>query len=162
MYNPTDYYSGMSGWGQQPPLSVGNGGVMGLRGWEMQQPGLWGGAGGMPAGTNDYAVSGAQTPGAGGSIWDSFLSKSGEQGWGNMALSGAQGLLSAWMGMQQYGLAKDQLKEGKRQFGLNYEAQRSTTNSQLEDRQRARVASNPGAYQSVGDYMDKNGIKAGG
>ena len=81
------------------------------------------------------------------------------QGWGMPALGVASGLLNAFMGMKQYGLAKESLAEGKRQFGLNYAAQRSTTNAQLEDRQRARVASNPGAYQSVGDYMSTYGIK---
>ena len=83
-------------------------------------------------------------------------------GWGGMALGTAQGLFNGYMAMKQYGLAKQQLAEGKRQFGLNYEAQRSTINSQLEDRQRARVASNPGAYQSVGDYMSTYGIKKAG
>ncbi|MDH1236544.1 hypothetical protein [Stutzerimonas stutzeri] len=81
-----------------------------------------------------------------------------QQGWGSLALGAAQGLGSAYMGMKQFGLAKDSLKENKRQFNINYEAQRKLTNSQLEDRQRARVAANPGAYQSVGDYMNKNGI----
>lgn len=81
------------------------------------------------------------------------------QGWGTPALGVASGLLNAFMGMKQYGLAKDSLAEGKRQFGLNYEAQKTTTNAQLEDRQRARVASNAGAYQSVGDYMNTYGIK---
>ena len=82
-----------------------------------------------------------------------------DMGWGGMALGAAQGLGNAYMAMKQYGLAKDSLAENKRQFQLNYDAQKSTTNSALEDRQRARVASNAGAYQSVGDYMDKNGIK---
>ncbi len=81
------------------------------------------------------------------------------QGWGAPALGAASGLLNAWMGMKQYGLAKDTLSEGKRQFQLNYDAQKTTTNTQLEDRQRARVASNSGAYQSVGDYMSANGIR---
>ena len=63
------------------------------------------------------------------------------------------------MGMKQYGLAKQSLAEGKLQFQLNYDAHKTTTNSALEDRQRARVASNAGAYESVGDYMDKNGIR---
>lgn len=95
--------------------------------------------------------------------WDSpFLSTSTQQGWGGTALGVGQGLFNAWMGLQQYGLAKDQLREGKRQFGLNYDAQVKTTNSALEDRQRARVASNPGAYQSVGDYMTQYGIKPAG
>ena len=74
----------------------------------------------------------------------------------------ANGIFNAWMGMKQYGLAKQQLAEGKQQFALNYDAQRTTTNSQLEDRQKARVASNPGAYESVGSYMTNNGIKGRG
>lgn len=81
------------------------------------------------------------------------------QGWGGLALGAASGIASAYMGLQQYGLAKDQLAASKRQFQLNYDAQKTTTNSALEDRQRARVASNSGAYQSVGDYMKQNGIK---
>lgn len=79
-------------------------------------------------------------------------------GWGGMALGVAQGLGSAYMGMQQYGLAKAAFDESKRQFNMNWNAQKKTVNSALEDRQRARVASNPGAYQSVGDYMKENGI----
>lgn len=85
-----------------------------------------------------------------------------EQGYGMPALGVAQGAFNAWMGMKQYGLAKKQLAEGKQQFALNYDAQRTTTNAQLEDRQRARVASNAGAYQSVGDYMGANGIRPRG
>lgn len=106
-------------------------------------------------------------------MWDSFkgwLNNSGmttttdmktgikTEGWGGMALGAAQGLGNAFMGMQQYNLAKDTFNENKRQFNLNFEAQRKTTNAALEDRQRARVASNSGAYQSVGDYMNKYGV----
>ncbi len=80
-------------------------------------------------------------------------------GWGGAALGLIQGLGSAYMGMKQYGLAKDQLQFSKDSFNKNYAAQAKMTNSMLEDRQRARMASNPGAYQSVGDYMAKNGIQ---
>lgn len=83
----------------------------------------------------------------------------GSNGWGGLALNAAGGLASAFLGMKQYGLAKQTLAENKRQFQLNYDAQKQTTNTRLEDRQRARVASNAGAYQSVGDYMTVNGIK---
>lgn len=101
----------------------------------------------------------------GGSPWYSgFLSSKDAdgattQGWGTPALGAASGLFNAWMGMKQYGLAKQQLAAGKQQFALNYDAQRTTTNAELADRQAARVASNPGAYTSVGDYMATNGIK---
>lgn len=79
-------------------------------------------------------------------------------GWGGLALGAAQGLLGGYMGMKQYGLAKDQLAESKRQFNANFDTNRKLTNSRLRDRQRARVASNPKAYQSVGAYMNKNGV----
>ena len=81
------------------------------------------------------------------------------QGWGGLALGGAQALGSLYMGMKQYGLAKDTLAANKAQFERNFDAQRRTTNAALEDRQRARVASNPGAYQSVGDYMNQNEVR---
>lgn len=70
----------------------------------------------------------------------------------------AQGLGSAYMGMRQYGLAKDQLAFQKSAYNKNYAAQRQSTNTGLQDRQAARVASNSGAYESVGSYMDKNRI----
>lgn len=80
-------------------------------------------------------------------------------GWAAPAAGLAQSVLNAFMGMKQFGLAKKALAENKRQFNLNYDAQRSMTNAALEDRQRARLAANPGAYQSVGDYMNRYGIK---
>lgn len=99
----------------------------------------------------------------GGNWWDGMFGGKNVDGsvnpnYGGMALGVAQGLGSMFMGMKQYGLAKDQLKQGKEQFNKNYAAQRTTTNSALEDRQRARVASNGSAYESVGDYMNKNRI----
>lgn len=82
-------------------------------------------------------------------------------GFGGAALGAAQGLLGGYLGLKNYGLAKDQFAESKRQFGLNYDAQMRTTNAALEDRQRARIASNPNAYQSLSEYMDRNGIRGG-
>lgn len=76
-----------------------------------------------------------------------------------MAIGGLSALSNSYMGMKQYGLAKEQFAESKRQYNQNYAAQRTLTNSQLEDRQRARVASNAGAYESVGSYMNRNGVK---
>ena len=98
-----------------------------------------------------------------GGLFDNFFDTTNAngiktQGWGGMGLSALQGIGNAYTGMKQFGLAEDTLKEQKRQFGLNYEAQRKTLNSQMSDRQRARVASNPGAYQSEAEYMKKWGI----
>ena len=78
-------------------------------------------------------------------------------GWGGMALGAASGIGQSMMGMKQLGLMEDQLKEQKRQFDINYAMQKKSFNSQVEDRQRARVASNAGAYESVSDYMKKYG-----
>jgi hypothetical protein len=82
-----------------------------------------------------------------------------QQGWGGMAIGGLQAGANLFMGMKQYGLAKKQLSEGKRQFDLNYGAQKQTINTQLEDRQKARVASNAGAYEATDSYMARNAIK---
>lgn len=90
-----------------------------------------------------------------------FTDKNGVKtnGWAGAALGLGQGLLQGYQGMQQYGLAKKAFKEGQRQYNQDYAAQKQLTNANLEDRQRARVASNSGAYQSVSEYMEKNGIK---
>lgn len=81
-----------------------------------------------------------------------------QQGWGGLALDGAQALGGAYMGYKQLQIAKNSLRESRRQFNLNFGAQQQTTNAAIEDRQRARVAANPGAYESVGSYMNKNRI----
>ena len=75
--------------------------------------------------------------------------------WTKLGLQGLASLGGLYLGMKQYGLQKQALNNARDQWNKNYEAQRKTINSQLEDRQRARVASNPTAYQSVGDYMNK-------
>ena len=93
------------------------------------------------------------------SEYKSVIVSHGPNGWGGLALGAAQGLMDGYMGLQQLGMAKKSFKENQRQFNLNYDAQRRTTNSALEDRQRARLASNAGAYESVGSYMDRNGVK---
>ena len=103
-------------------------------------------------------------PGASGTGTDwlsleGMLGKAGAPGWGGLALGVGQGLFSGYLGLQQLGMAKKAFGENQRQFNLNYDAQRRTTNAALEDRQRARLASNAGAYESVGSYMDRNGVK---
>lgn len=79
-----------------------------------------------------------------------------------VGIGALSGLTSAYLGWQQFNLAKDQLAQSKKIFNLNFGAQAQSVNTQLEDRQRARVASNPTAYQSVGDYMSKNAVKTTG
>lgn len=83
----------------------------------------------------------------------------GQGGAAPTAVKGLGTLMNGWLGMKQLDLAKKQLRENKRQFDMNWGAQKNLTNSQLRDRQAARVASNPGAYQSVGEYMKQNGVQ---
>lgn len=125
---------------------------------------------------NDYANLGGWngpaansiTAGAGGGFFGNNLMQNlfggtaanGTQSIGAVApvLGIGSALLGGFQGAKKLKLAEGQLKEGKRQFDLNYDAQRKTTNTQLEDRQRARVASSPGAYESVSTYLDKNRV----
>lgn len=114
-----------------------------------------------PTGFGASNDSGGMLGGLSGWLFGSKDLKTGisSNGAAGSILGVAQGLGNAYMGMQQFGLAKKALAQSKEQFNKNYEAQRTTTNASLEDRQRARVASNAGAYESVGAYMNKNGIK---
>lgn len=122
--------------------------------------------GSAPVLSNPAVPAGMNSAGGGGfldGIFGSMFNKTSAdgittQGWGGLALQGIQGLGNSYMAMKQYGLAEDALKEQKRQFNTNFEAQRKLTNSQLSDRQRARVASNEGAYQSEAEYMKKWGV----
>lgn len=93
------------------------------------------------------------------SFLDRLVGTKDAPGVGGLALGAINGIGSAYMGMQQYGMAKKQFEASQKQFQMNYDAQKTLTNSRLEDRQRARVAANPGAYQSVGDYMARNGVR---
>jgi hypothetical protein len=79
-------------------------------------------------------------------------------GWAPVALGAGQAVFGALQGNKAMKLAEDQFKEGKRQFDLNFNAQRQTINTQLEDRQRARNASNSTAYESTDDYLRKNRV----
>lgn len=150
---------GWEDWGKQSiqPLSADDLGTQAL-----QTPDMLGSIGvktGLDGFLADRGWGGTDSLFSGGSIFGSTAANGVKtQGWGGTALGVANGISNAWMGMQQYGLAKDQLAQSKKQFELNYGAQQKTTNAALSDRQAARVASNPGAYQSVADYMKTNGI----
>lgn len=144
---PSDNYLNLGNYGLLPSESTNPMAGLGLRmnsAYGLQAPGS---AMSTDIGGNLFGLS------------KPFFSTPTQQGWGGMALGGAAALGNLFMGMKQYGLAKDTLAQNKLQFDTNYAAQKGLTNASLEDRQRARVASNPGAYQSVGDYMAANGVK---
>jgi len=81
------------------------------------------------------------------------------QGWGMPAINTAFGLGNLYLGLKQYGVARDTLNFQKDAFNKNYAAQRNAMNSQLEDRQRRRVAENPSLATPVAEYMAKYGVK---
>lgn len=112
----------------------------------------WTNGGGAAAVQDSVAPAGP----VGGGMFDNFF---GQDGWGNLAIGGLQTGLSAYMGMQQLGMAKDQLNFQKKAFEKNYNAQRQSTNTQLRDRQKRRAHERPDYYQSVGEYMKKNEVK---
>ena len=63
-----------------------------------------------------------------------------------------------YLGMKNYGLAKDQLRTQKDQFNMNYNNQRQLLNTRMEDKARARASGNHNA-ESVESYMARNRIK---
>jgi hypothetical protein len=79
-------------------------------------------------------------------------------GWlGPMATAGS-GLVNAYTGYKQLQLGQDELVQNKREFDLNFGNQRQSYNTQIEDRQRARLSASPGGYESLSTYLDKNRV----
>ena len=102
--------------------------------------GMWGGLNNWLFGSQDTAT-GVKTNGAAGAL-----------------LGLGQGLFNAYGASEQLKLGRAQYETMKQYAALNANNMAKTVNAQMEDRQRARVASNPGAYQSVGDYMNNNRV----
>lgn len=75
------------------------------------------------------------------------------------AIQGFNALSNAYLGMQNYGLAKKTFKENQRQFDMNFDAQRGIINSQMADRQNRRKLERPEQYMSADDYVAKYGVK---
>ena len=69
------------------------------------------------------------------------------------------GGLGAWQGYKQNKLLEQSLATQANQFREQMDLSKQNINRNLEDRQRARVASNPTAYESVDSYMKKYGVK---
>ena len=112
----------------------------------------------------------ASTGASGGGLFNSLFSRQSlfggtdqntgmsTNGWAPIALGAGQAIFGALQGNKATALAESQFKEGQRQFDLNFNAQRQTINTQLEDRQRARNASNSTAYENTDDYLRKNRV----
>lgn len=158
-YNGTNYMNTFNSWGiggspDVPSISPGDGAT------QLVDPAVYANPNGIADAANgDWATN----------AWDKFTSlpwlnsKNAQgieqQGILSPAISGLSSIANGYLAMKQLGLAQDQFNFQKDAFTKNWAAKKATTNSALEDRQRARVASNSGAYQSVGDYMNQYGIK---
>ena len=69
------------------------------------------------------------------------------------------GGLGAWNGYNQNKLMEKNMTQQANQFREQMDLSKQNINRNIEDRQRARVASNPTAYESVDSYMKKYGVK---
>jgi hypothetical protein len=138
--------------------------------------------GGMPQSMDMMSGSGAEYPtteysginlrstpkGVGSNPYGVFSSKdpqTGEMQLGKLGqgIGAFTGLANAYLGWQQFSIAKQQMDQNKKIFNLNFANQAQTTNTALEDRQRARVASHAaGGVESVDSYMAKNRVSGQG
>ena len=116
-----------------------------------------------PTGWRNPALT--TTPAAAGSDWMTTWFGGKDAQTGNLStgilpvgIGSLTGLVGAYTGLEQLQVAKDNLAFQKDAFNKNFTNQAKLTNSQLADRQRARVMDSPGAYESVGDYMNKYGV----
>lgn len=96
-------------------------------------------------------------PGFMGKMLDWTDPKTGTQnsGWGMPALGAANGLFQSWIGLNQLNLAKKAFSEQKRQFNMNWDAQKTDFNRSLADRQQFRKEANPNNTEDVASYMSK-------
>ena len=74
------------------------------------------------------------------------------------ALGLANSLFNGWFGFEKLSQARDQLRENKRQFNLNFGTQAKLTNARLHDRQTRRVAEGR-SNVSADEYLSKYGVK---
>lgn len=96
-------------------------------------------------------------------LFDGFFTQEGPGGqpiggWGLNALNAGNGLLQSWLGFQQLGMAQDQFDFQKNAWNAQYNDNKTMLNTQMADRQAARYAANPLAYQDPATYMAQNKI----
>lgn len=69
---------------------------------------------------------------------------------------GLGALFQGWTGMQQLGLARNQLNFQKNAFNTNLRNQTQAYNTALEDRIRGRTSNYDGKEQDVQNYLNQN------
>jgi len=113
----------------------------------------------------NFGNSTGNSPGKVNSSWSALGGKNDDgsttNGFLMPGLQAVGGLANAWLGFQQQSLAKKQFAFQKSAFTQQYNQQAQSMNTQLADRQAARVDAG-GNYQSVGDYMNDNKIQSYG
>lgn len=129
-------------------------------GMRYDSPIMGGGYGSMSGWGGGVAKAGAA---GSGSMMDSFFRQKNAEGmtsggYGELGLGLLSGGVNTYLGFKQYQMAKQGLQQQQKQFDMNYAAARQTTNTAMEDRQKARVASNGSAYESVDSYMNRNRV----
>ena len=171
--NPQDGFVPNMGTGMSDPQSL----IASLYGLGIPQMPIIPGVGGQPftqVDTSGIGKDWTSTPsgnwfdslkGWGGKAVSSFMPKINAEtgkmetlGWGMPALQGLSSLGNMYLGMKNYGLAKDQLRTQKDQFAMNYANQVKTLNTDMEDRARSRAIASRNA-ESPESYMARNRIK---
>lgn len=66
--------------------------------------------------------------------------------------------INAFTGIKGLNLAEEQLAFSKDAFNKNYANQVKLVNAQLRDRQEARYAANPNAYENPDKYVEENKV----
>ena len=79
--------------------------------------------------------------------------------YGMQTLGAALGLGQSFLGYKQYKLGKKAFKRSVMESDRNYNAQKQTINTAMQDRARANYSANPDFYQSPEQYMNENRIK---
>ena len=105
----------------------------------------------------------ANTSTKGGGFGEAFRNFAGtpkNPGIGRDLFGLAGGIANTALSLKQFGLVKKNLKQNKRQFNQQFDAQRRLANGQIADRQRARIAVRaPGAARSVEEVLAEQGIQ---
>lgn len=121
--------------------------------------------------TPDWMANGQSAPGSGGGWLSGIFGRGGNTpgapgsdssgfGWnlgtGRLAFAGLGTLASLWSGMQAQKLAKESLAFTRDVTNTNMRNQLQTYNTNLEDRIRARAATEGMSQQEVDSYLARN------
>lgn len=85
-----------------------------------------------------------------GSLWEGIGGFEGAMGLANLIGNG-------WMANRQLGFAKDAMRQNRKQFNMNYDAQQRMINGETRARQARRYAHDP-STMSPEEYISKYGI----